>query len=44
MKIDGFRGHLARLYEQNARREEILRRIGQYVRRWKRWSLSGAFP
>jgi hypothetical protein len=28
---------VARLYEQDAPQEEILRRIGQYVRRWKRW-------
>jgi hypothetical protein len=33
--------HFARLYEQDAPQEEIQRRIGQYVRRWKRWVLSG---
>jgi hypothetical protein len=38
---EGFRERLARLYEQNAPQEEISRRIGQYVRRWKRWVLSG---
>jgi hypothetical protein len=32
-----FRERVARLYEQDAPQEEILRRIGQYVRRWKRW-------
>ena len=32
---------LARLYEQNAPQEEILRRIGPHVRRWKQWALSG---
>jgi hypothetical protein len=26
---------------QSAPEREILRRIGQYVRRWKRWVLSG---
>ena len=36
-----FRERVARLSEQNAPQEEILRRIGQYVRRWKRWVLSG---
>jgi hypothetical protein len=36
-----FRERVAQLYEQNAPQEEILRRIGQYVRRWKRWALSG---
>ncbi|HVS89392.1 MAG TPA: reverse transcriptase domain-containing protein [Candidatus Acidoferrum sp.] len=38
---EAFRGRVARLYEQDAPQEEILRRIGQYVRRWKRWELSG---
>jgi hypothetical protein len=30
---EAFQQRLARLYEQNAPREEIRRRIGQYVRR-----------
>jgi hypothetical protein len=38
---EAFRGRVARLYEQDAPREKILRRILQYVRRWKRWLLSG---
>jgi len=38
---EGFQERFARLYEQDAPREETLRRIGQYVRRWKRWVLSG---
>ncbi|MGO8735913.1 MAG: hypothetical protein ACLQVM_24325 [Terriglobia bacterium] len=38
---EAFRGRVARLHEQDAPREEILRHIGQYVRRWKRWVLSG---
>jgi RNA-directed DNA polymerase len=37
---EAFRGRVARLMSR-MRREEILRRIGQYVRRWKRWLLSG---
>jgi hypothetical protein len=32
---------VARLYEHNAPPEEARRRIEQYVRRWKRWVLSG---
>ncbi|MGA8233488.1 MAG: reverse transcriptase domain-containing protein [Candidatus Acidiferrales bacterium] len=36
-----FRVRVARLYERDAPREEIRRRIGQYVRRWKRWLVSG---
>ncbi len=36
-----FRERVARLYEQNALQEKILRRIGQYVRRWQQWVLSG---
>jgi hypothetical protein len=36
-----FRGRVARLYEQDAPRKEIRRRIGQYVRRWKQWVRSG---
>ena len=31
-----FQERVARLYEQNAPQEEILRRIEQYVRSWKR--------
>jgi hypothetical protein len=31
-----FQERVARLYEQNAPQEEILRHIEQYVRRWKR--------
>jgi len=38
---EAFREGVARLYEQDAPQEEILRRIGQYVRRWKRWLLNG---
>ncbi len=38
---EGFRGRVARLYEQDGPREEIRRRIGQYVRRWRWWVLSG---
>jgi RNA-directed DNA polymerase len=38
---EAFRGRVARLYEQDAPQEEIRRRIGQYVRRWERWLLSG---
>jgi hypothetical protein len=38
---EAFQERVARLYEQNAPQEEILRRIGQYVRRWQRWVLSG---
>ena len=36
---EAFPGRVARLYEQDAPPEEILRRIGQYVRRWKRCSV-----
>jgi hypothetical protein len=36
-----FRVRVARLYEQNAPQEEILRRNGLYVRRWKQWVVSG---
>ena len=36
-----FRERVARLYEHGAPQEETLRRIGQYVRRWKRWMVSG---
>jgi hypothetical protein len=35
-----FRERVARVYEQNAPQGEILRRIGKYVRRRKRWGLS----
>ena len=38
---DGFRERVVRLYEQDAPLEETRRRIGQYVRRWKRWVQSG---
>jgi hypothetical protein len=38
---EGFRERVVRLYEQDATPEEIPRRIGQYVRRWKQWVLSG---
>jgi hypothetical protein len=38
---EAFRERVARLYEQDAPQEIILRRIGQYVRRWKRWVRSG---
>jgi hypothetical protein len=37
----GFRGRVARLYEQNAPLEVIRRGVEQYVRRWKRRVLSG---
>src|SRR5271169_1663822 len=40
---ESFRGRVARLYEQDAPQEEILRHIGQYVWRWKRCWLSGAW-
>jgi RNA-directed DNA polymerase len=38
---EAFRERVARLYEQDGPREEIRRRIGQYVRRWRRSVLSG---
>jgi hypothetical protein len=38
---EAFQEQVVRLYEQDAPQEEILRRIGQYVRRWRRWVLSG---
>jgi len=38
----GFLEQVVWLYEQNAPQEEIVRRIGQYVRRWMRWVRSGA--
>jgi hypothetical protein len=38
---EAFQERVARLYEQNAPQEEILRRIEQYVRRWKGWVWSG---
>jgi hypothetical protein len=34
-------GRLARLDERDAPPEEIRRRIGQYIRRWKQWAISG---
>lgn len=37
----GFQERVARLYEQDAPPEEARRRIGQYVRRWRRWVLGG---
>jgi retron-type reverse transcriptase len=36
-----FQERVVRLYEQDAPPEEIRRRIGQYVRRWKQWVVSG---
>jgi hypothetical protein len=38
---EGFRERVARLYEQNAPLEEIRRGVELYVRRWKRWLVSG---
>ncbi|SPE26736.1 conserved hypothetical protein [Candidatus Sulfopaludibacter sp. SbA3] len=38
---EAFRERVVRLYEQNAPREELPVRIERYVRRWKRWVLSG---
>jgi RNA-directed DNA polymerase len=38
---EAFHGRVARLYEQNAPLEEIRRGVELYVRRWKRWVLSG---
>jgi hypothetical protein len=38
---EGFQERVVRLYEQGAPQEETKRRIGQYVRRWKRWVVSG---
>ena len=38
---EGFQERVVRLYEQGAPQEETKRRIGQYVRRWKRWAISG---
>jgi hypothetical protein len=38
---EAFEGRGAWLYEQDAPQEEIRRRIGQYVRRWMRWVLTG---
>jgi hypothetical protein len=38
---EGFRERVVRLYEQDAPLEEARRRIGQYIRRWKQWVLSG---
>ncbi|MGD1092890.1 MAG: reverse transcriptase domain-containing protein [Bryobacteraceae bacterium] len=38
---DGFQERVARLYEQDAPQQETRRRIGQYVRRWRRWVLGG---
>lgn len=36
-----FQDRVARLYEQDASPEDIRRRIGHYVRRWRRWVVSG---
>ena len=36
-----FQERVVRLYEQDAPPQENRRRIGQYVRRWKRWAVSG---
>jgi RNA-directed DNA polymerase len=38
---EAFQERVARLYEQNAPLAEIRRSVEQYVRRWKRWVLSG---
>ena len=38
---EGFQERVLRLYEQNALPEVIRQRIGEYVRRWKRWAVSG---
>jgi hypothetical protein len=38
---EAFQERVARLYEQNAPQEECLWRIGQYVRRWQQWVISG---
>ena len=38
---EAFQQRVARLYEQSAPLEEIRRGVEQYVRRWKRWVLSG---
>jgi hypothetical protein len=39
--LEGFQERVVRLYEQDAPPEEIRQRIGQYVRRWKRWVVGG---
>ena len=36
-----FQERLVRLYEQNATPDELRRRVGQYVRRWRQWAVSG---
>jgi hypothetical protein len=38
---EAFQERVVRLYEQDAPPEEIRQRIGQYVRRWRRWVVSG---
>lgn len=38
---EAFQERVARLYEQNAPLEDIRRAVEQYVRRWKRWLMSG---
>ena len=39
--VHAFQERVLRLYEQNAPPEVIRRRIGDYVRRWKLWVVSG---
>jgi len=39
--LERFQERVVGLYEQNAPPKEIRQRIGQYVRRWKRWVRSG---
>jgi hypothetical protein len=38
---EAFQERVARLYEQDAPLEDIRRGVEQYVRRWKRWVVSG---
>ena len=38
---EAFQERLGRLYEQNAPLEDIRRGVELYVRRWKRWVVSG---
>ena len=38
---EAFQERVVRLYEQDAPPQEVRQRIGQYVRRWKRWVMSG---
>jgi retron-type reverse transcriptase len=37
---EAFQERIARLYEQNAPPKDIRSRVGQYVRRWRRWVFS----